>query len=174
MIVRRPQRRLHSPPLKPRRRRTAVALAVAPIAVATLIGVGLYAWESFNSFVYTQSFQSWLGSVMDYCVVAVIGLWPFHALARWRRWTSPAIYLAGGLGLGICVYGVFLAYGITALSAYGVDPLLGQYGADSLLWQFIVTTAPKVIPPYVLMAGAFWLIRHPDRDPEPGQHLIFE
>ncbi len=163
-----------TPPLvRVRRRwRTAIGLALAPIASGFLASALLYAILSASDQAWVEIGQAgmmWLGFDMIGVGLMVTLGWLFHAVAYRRRWITAPTYVGAGALLGLATMAV-LTFIYFQQNPYAADPaeLAGT------VIGILIAMAMFALFPCMLMALLFWLIRRPDRDPAPAPHFIFD
>ncbi|MEJ0060601.1 MAG: hypothetical protein WDM79_13945 [Terricaulis sp.] len=163
-----------TPPLvRVRRRwRTAIGLALAPIAAGMFATSALYLIVSAASQAWqplTQLGMMCVGlSAIALALMIVFG-WPFHAIAYRKRWTTAPTYIGAGAALG------FVAMGVLMALYFQQNPgAVGETEVAGFVIGIVIALSLFAMLPCTLMAWLFWLIRRPDRDPPPAAHFIFD
>src|SRR5262249_7691649 len=97
--------------------------------------------------------------------VSLFFIWPFHILARWRRWRSGLLYGTYGVFLGFALTGAFWFFAVhgAARDYLETHGLIGRF-MGGVAWIGGSAAATAIL---------FWLIRRPDKD-EDDPRQVFE
>ena len=146
---------------------TLLALFLAPLGAAMaemIVGWTYYHFhgEDFDADQLSLVFFTLASLAL---AVSLFFVWPFHILARWRRWRSGLFYAAYGIVLGLALTGALYAFAVggPARDYILTHDLIGRF-MGGVAWIGGSAAATTIL---------FWFIRRPDKD-EDDPRQVFE